>query len=283
MSLLRHIEACNSFDARRFLPLLSGKKRIGRVRLDNADFLRRFPDVFVVTHEEVQLIAPGDARARSAALEGVVEALVAERLIHKWRNEYYEVLPRWGAEPLLTLDRGAVSFFGARSHGVHLNGYREELGKLSLWIGRRALNKRVAPGKLDNMVAGGMGNGHGPQATLLKECEEEASIPETLARQAVPVGVITYCMEVRNGLRDDVLFLYDLKLPADFTPHNRDGETVGFELMDIEEALDRIRNSDDFKFNVNLVLIDFAMRHGVIKPEDPDYLAIALGLRRVAD
>jgi len=283
MSLLRHIEACNSFEPRRFLPLMSGKRQIGRIRLDNANFLRRFPEIFTVEPQQVTLIASGDVSAQSAAFDRVIDALVTERLINKWRNEYYEVLPRWGAAPVLTIDRGSVAFFGMRSHGVHLNGYRKEGGKLRLWIGRRAPNKRVAPGKLDNMVAGGMGNGHGPWATLLKECEEEASIPEALAAQAVAVGAITYCMEVRNGLRDDVLFCYDLELPADFTPHNSDGETVGFDLMDIEEILERVRTTDDFKFNVNLVLIDFAIRHGVITPDDPDYLEIVMGLRRTRD
>ena len=35
-----------------------------------------------------------------------------------------------------------------------------------------------------------------------------------------------------------------------------------------------------FKFNCNLVLIDFFVRHGLIGPEDPDYVAICRGLRR---
>ena len=41
-----------------------------------------------------------------------------------------------------------------------------------------------------------------------------------------------------------------------------------------------MRQTDDFKFNVNLVIIDFALRHGLIKPDDREYLDIVIGLRR---
>ena len=37
--------------------------------------------------------------------------------------------------------------------------------------------------------------------------------------------------------------------------------------------------SDDFKFNCNLVIIDF-IRHGILPPEHPDYENILRGLRR---
>jgi len=80
-----------------------------------------------------------------------------------------------------------------------------------------------------------------------------------------------------------VLFLYDLETPAEFVPENRDGELVEFMPMKAGEALARVRDSDDFKFNVNLTIIDFALRHGLLKPEDPDYLALLVGLHRGGD
>jgi hypothetical protein len=42
------------------------------------------------------------------------------------------------------------------------------------------------------MVAGGMGFGHSPGYTVLKESMEEATIPLEIARNAVPVGTISY-------------------------------------------------------------------------------------------
>jgi hypothetical protein len=141
----------------------------------------------------------------------------------------------------------------------------------------------VAPNKLDNIVAGGVGNGHGLDETLLKEGEEEASIPTSLTRRAVSAGAVTYRMETRLGIRDDVLFVYDLEMPAEFVPKNRDGEIVHFELMPATAVLDRVRATGDFKFNVNLVILDFALRHGILRPEDPEYLEVATGLHRRID
>ena len=66
-------------------------------------------------------------------------------------------------------------------------------------------------------------------------------------------------------------------------PHNRDGEIVRFELMPAATVLDRIRTTDDFKFNVNLVILDFALRHGLLRPDDPEYLDVANGLHRPLD
>ncbi len=283
MSFADHIRACNNHDPARAVPLLAGARRIGWLRRDNAAALARFPAVFAALPDRVQLLAQGDADAVSEAVDNVVEALVVERHIPKWRNETFDVMPRWGDPPLFRLDRGAVPFFGVRAYGVHLNGYRRDGGRLSLWIGRRAPDKRIAPDKLDNLVAGGIGNGYGVAATLVKEAEEEAGIPKELIERAVPVGAVTYRMETDLGIRDDVLFAYDLELPADFAPENHDGELVGFTLMPIGEVLDRIRATRDFKFNVNLIILDFAVRHGLIRPDDPEYVDVATGLHRPLD
>jgi hypothetical protein len=283
MSFRRHIIACNNFDQTRVVPLFVGNDRVGLLRRDNAAALRPFQEVFEVAADRVSLVAAGDVAAVSCAVETVVDALVAKHQVSKWRNETFDVATRWGAPPLFRLDRGAVPFFGTRAYGVHLNGYRREAGTLYLWVGRRSPDKQVAPDKLDNLVAGGIGNGHGLEETLYKEGEEEASIPRSLTCRAVPAGAISYRMETRLGIRDDVLFVYDLEMPADFAPKNQDGEIVDFELMPASEVLDRVRASDDFKFNVNLVILDFALRHGVLLPDDPEYLDVAAGLHRPLD
>jgi 8-oxo-dGTP pyrophosphatase MutT (NUDIX family) len=280
MSFADHIRACNNYDRTRVVPFFAGERRIGWLRRDNAAALARFHQVFAVEPERVQLVARGDVDAVSAAVDEVVEALVVENRLPKWRNEIFDVMPRWGEKPIFRVDRGAVAFFGVRAYGVDLNGYRRDPGGLSLWIGRRAPNKRLAPDKLDNLVAGGIGNGYGVAATLVKEADEEAAIPASLIERAVPVGAITYLMENEIGIRDGVLFIYDLEVPAEFVPQNRDGEVVHFELMPARRVIERIRSTDDFKFDVNLVMLDFALRHGLLPVEDPEYLEVASGLHR---
>ncbi len=283
MSLLRHIRACNAWEPARFLPFRRGPALLGLIRRDNAERLRRFPKLFEVGRDVVNLVAEGNAKAISAAVDRAVEELVAEGVIAKWRNEFFAVAEAWGAKVHFNLDRGAVPFFGVKAYGVHLNGYRRVGSRFKLWIGKRASNKIVAPGKLDNMVAGGIGVAHGLEETLVKEAAEEAALPKKLADRAVAVGAVSYRMETKTGLRNDVLFLYDVETPEDFTPRNTDGELVSFALMDAGAVVKRMRGTDDFKFNVALVNIDFALRHGVIGPDDPEYLDLTVGLHRPID
>ncbi len=283
MSFHDHIRSCNNYDPARAVPLFAGSDRIGLLRRDNAQALRRFPEIFAVEDDKARLLVSGDVEKVSRVVNSAVDALVAENCVPKWRNETFDVAARWGAPPVFRLDRGAVPFFGTRAYGVHLNGYCHAGNTILLWVGKRAPDKKVAPDKLDNLVAGGVGNGHGLDETLMKEGEEEASIPASLTRSAIPVGAVSYRMETRLGIRDDVLFVYDLEMPADFVPKNQDGEIVDFALMPASAVLERIRTTADFKFNVNLVMLDFALRHGVLRPDDPEYLDVANGLHRPSD
>jgi len=283
MSLLRHIQQCNAWDPARFVPFWHGGDRLGLLRKANAEALRRFPNAYRVDDQGVRLLVEGDVDAVSAVIEETTEHLVAEGLIAKWRYEFFAAAPRWGAKPHFRIDRGAVPFFGIRAYGVHLNGFVREGGRLKLWVGRRSPTKAVAPDKLDNLVAGGIDHAHGLKETLIKEAQEEASLPAALARRAVSVGAVSYRMAVTHGLRDDVLFCYDLELPRDFQPKNTDGELVAFTLEDAARVIDIASKGDDFKFNVNLVLIDFALRHGLISTDDPEYLALVTGIHRPID
>ena len=283
MSFGDHLRMCNSYVPARAVPLLAGNHRIGLVRRDNAAALRRFAEVFAVTEEVVALTAEGDAAAVSDAVDRVVDALVAEHRVPKYRNETFDVAARWGMPPVFRLDRGAVPLFGTRAYGVHLNGYRRDQDGLSLWVARRAPDRRLAPNKLDNLVGGGIASGYGAADTLVKEAGEEAAIASRLIDRAVPAGAVSYRMETELGIRDDVLFVYDLELPADFVPENRDGEVADFTLMPVAAVLDRIRDTADFKFNVNLVILDFAVRHGILRPDGAEYLEVASGLHRPLD
>ena len=87
-------------------------------------------------------------------------------------------------------------------------------------------------------------------------------------------------MERQEGLRDDLLYVYDLEMPESVLPRPNDGEIADFRLMPAAEVLALVRDTDEFKFNVNVTLIDFFIRHGTLRPGDPDYLALCRGLRR---
>ena len=102
-------------------------------------------------------------------------------------------------------------------------------------------------------------------------------------RQARPVGVVTYAHASENGFKPDVLYCYDLELPADFAPRCMDGEVEGFELLPLAEVAALVRDTAEFKPNCNLVVIDFLVRLGVVGPDHPEYLEIVGGLRAALD
>src|SRR6185437_14893155 len=161
--------------------------------------------------------------------------------------------------------RGALPSFGVLAMGVHVNGLVRQANGLHVWTAKRAANKALDPGKLDHIVAGGVPAGLTPAATLIKEAEEEAAIPESLAAQATVVSTISYAMERHEGLRRDLLHCYDLMLPEDFVPRAADGEVEAFELWPMQRVMAAVRDTDAFKFNVTLVLIDLFRRQGLIE------------------
>ncbi|MGH7213050.1 MAG: NUDIX hydrolase, partial [Acetobacteraceae bacterium] len=169
-----------------------------------------------------------------------------------------------GGPVLAQVDRGALPVLGIEAVGVHVNGLVQRTDGVHLWVARRAADKALDTGKLDHVVAGGVPAGLTAAETLVKEAAEEAAIPPELARRALPVGTITYAMERPEGLRRDILRCYDLALPTGFSPRAADGEVESFELWPLTRVLAVVRETDDFKFNVNLVLIDLFLRRVLI-------------------
>lgn len=253
---------------------------VGHIAPAFARHLAEFPRVFDIDARTVTLAERfSDFGSRSEAVDGVVRALARNGVLSDWREERYRVGVSFGAPPLLAIERAAVPRFGVRAYGVHVNGFvRGSDGRLGMWIGTRAKERGIAPGKLDQIVAGGQPVGLGVLDNLIKECGEEASIPSALAARAKPAGAVFYTVERPEGLRRDFLFIYDLELPADFIPRNADGEIERFELMPLEKVAAIVQESDDFKFNCALVVIDFMIRHGFIPGDHPDYAELVAGM-----
>ncbi len=226
-------------------------------------------------HPKFRSDAAGLLLTDPAALPEIARTLSRQGLF-RWRDEAFDVRHAIDGPVLAQIDRGALPSFGIQAQGVHINGLVTRPDGPHIWIARRARDKALDPGKLDHVVAGGVPSGLGPMQTLIKEAGEEASIPADLASRAVPVGVIRYAMLRPEGLRRDVLACYDLELPPHFEPVAADGEVEAFELWPIERAAEAVRDTDAFKFNVNLVLIDLFIRRGLIGGEEATALAAAL-------
>lgn len=284
MSFLAPITACNRHDLTGFRSFIIAGHPVGWIRHSLAERLTAIDPAFEVTETQVVLRpSPDNFEGRSRALARAADALVASGDVQKLHGEHYPVLARWGTAPLASLNRSVVAHFGITAYGLHVNGLvRQADGNLALWVARRAMDREVEPGKLDNLIAGGQPIGLGITENLVKEANEEAGFGPDIAARAVAVGTVTYRRETTVGLKNDVLFCYDLELATGQTPHNTDGEVESFELWPVDRVIHSLTHDlAAWKFNVPLVVIDFLLRHGFIKPDHPDYPAICAGLRQL--
>jgi hypothetical protein len=283
VSLLDRFRVIRPPDLSRYRRFVVDGHTVGLIAAPLAGRLGDHGDVFTVADTTVGL-AP-DLRGyaeRTAAVDRVLRALQRDGWFPGWRKEPYPVGPEFGTW-LFEMERAAVPPFGVRAYGIHVNGFVGRGAEMRLWVGRRSRHKPTYPGQLDHLVAGGQPAGLTLEENLLKECAEEASLPADLVGQARLVGITSYLSEMEEGLRNDVLFNYDLELPPDVVPVNADGEIEEFFLWPVDRVIEELAGAANFKFNVAFVIIDFLIRHGFVGPEEPGYLDLVRALRRRPD
>ncbi|XP_071989719.1 uncharacterized protein [Engystomops pustulosus] len=263
----------NSFHGAGCLPFCVQGQRVGWVTPAVAQVLAQDSDVFTLSKDSGprlelsdRLCSPQD---RSRAVQGVMEGLRGRNIypcLQEWRDELYDVKGLFSEPPLLSMERAATPLLGVPRYGVHVNGFLRRGDNIFMWIARRSLTKPNHPGKLDHLAAGGISAGSGVWETLLKECTEEACIPESLASTARPAGTVSYAYEQDSALYLECQFVYDLEVPESFQPRVGDGEVQEFYLW----PLDKVRGAiatQEFKPNCALVILDFLIRNGHIQPD----------------
>ena len=222
--------------------------------------------------------------SRTKAVAQVMEKLRDQGIVTGWRDESYPIGPNFYEPPVFVMERAAVPLLGAIEYGVHINGLVQKDGETKMWMARRSADKSKFPRMLDHIVAGGQPAGMSLMDNVVKECLEEANIPEDLTKAGVQAaGAISY--ETYSPSKDRVsravLFNYDLYLPANFQPTPVDGEVQEFFLWNIDQILESMAPDyhDPIKPNCYLVIIDWLLRQGHISPEVPGYLDVLRELR----
>lgn len=210
----------------------------------------------------------------------------AFKVLRGWRNEEY---PIYGPKRklVLSMERSVTPLLGCVTYGVHVTAYVNTPDGTKIWAPRRAQTKQTYPGMMDNTVAGGLSTGEEPFDCLIRECEEEASLPKHIAETAKACGTLTY-FHVRDsraggetGLcQPECQYIYDLEVPPDVIPQPGDDEAVDFRLLSIKEVQEALANGE-FKPNCALILVEFFVRHGILTAEtDSDYIEIVSRLHR---
>ena len=262
------IEAAQARDAGARLPLhILDQGRpvpVGSVARAHLPALADWADALQISDQAVTLRLP--AAERNAFFDAANRQLHKAGLLRAWRDETYPVLAANGQGPLLaTFERAASRFWGTLTFGAHCNGYRAGPdGRPShLWIARRAFDKSVDPGLLDNLIGGGVPWGQTPAAALLREGWEEAGLQAGQMQALRPGRRFTVLRDVAEGLQHEQVSVYDLALPADVQPQNQDGEVHSLALLPLDQALAHAA-AGDMTVDASLATLDFALRHRLL-------------------
>lgn len=193
-----------------------------------------------------------------------------------------------GTDYPVVVERAGATLFGLVSRGVHMTVYTLTCGSLKIWTPRRSSHMRTYPGMLDNSVAGGIGMDETPFQCLIREAEEEAGLSNELVRsEAISCGTLSYFQAWRSSpgseyqsLQPGLQYVYDLQVDEDVVLRPSDGEVAEFNLWSTEQVMQALRLGE-YKPSCALVLIDFFIRHGVIRAENErDFAEIAARLHR---
>ncbi|MDO5090210.1 MAG: DUF4743 domain-containing protein [Cardiobacteriaceae bacterium] len=275
MSFLDRLREANNANLDEYHPLFVHGARVGLIWKPQLERIRASGLVLDIIGNHCHWQPPGNFAENSALLADCAAKWHASGLVTGWRDENYAIAASFHDKPVAVIERAAMPILGACGYGVHVNGLTEKNGETHMWLGRRAPDKSTDPDKLDQIAAGGIPHGIGIFANMQKECAEEAALPETLTRNARAVSMTSYLRQTENGIRADILYNYDLWLPPDFIPENRDGEVAEFLCLPLTEIAHLVENSRDIKFNSALVIIDCLIRHGHLTPDHPDYANLA--------
>jgi 8-oxo-dGTP pyrophosphatase MutT (NUDIX family) len=242
-------------DYPRLWPLWAQERRFGWLRPEFAQMLRRWPEVFDYEEGRVAFSSSVEsAHLRSQAMAGVLDTLRAEGCFDAWRDERFSIYAEASSEPVLAMERGAIKRFGARGRSTHVNGLVDDVKGPAMWIARRSERKATDPGKLDNLIGGGIAEGYDPWDTLIKEAWEEAGISPQLAQSAHACDTLRFDYLVADGLDSNEVECFDLLLPADFQPACQDGEVQSFELLSLDEVHARLMQPELFTVDAALVI-----------------------------
>lgn len=267
-----------SFDEREWYALWINGCRLGYLndkwrRLLLRDWTGRLKtEVQAVYLETDSWLAAGDR------LQNMAAAWRDTGELSGWRNEQFTV--RHNGEALFDLERAAFRPLGFYSHAVHINGLCRSEEGWRFWIAKRSPYKAVDPGKLDNMVGGGIAAGESVAEAVCREGWEEAGLAEAWLGSLVCRARLMSLRPVSRGLHRECLHVFHAVLPEDVAPENQDGEVAAFERMDVLALAEKMCAGDMMNDALLATLAAFS-DYGLLDASHP--LAHFLAQARIGD
>jgi 8-oxo-dGTP pyrophosphatase MutT (NUDIX family) len=243
-----------------WLTIRYGSQVIGHIQPDYIPIINSYLEktdctaiVHYGEHLQIEKLSP---YLLSQELQELAEHLKREGLIPGWRNEHFAWLDTLGHERF-RMERAAFRSLGMHSRACHINGYTNNK---ELWLGKRSPNKATDPNMLDNIAAGGLSADETLHQCAIRELWEEAGVHLEIAKLVEPVASIhVRRIDEIKGLHDESIYTFDLPLPEDFIPENKDGEVAGFVKVPYLEAADLIL-AGELTPDAAVVSADFLLR-----------------------
>jgi len=229
------------------VPLRVGDATVGWLWDAWRERLLEPPTPFAAGGDGVVLAGPAqDFDARTETLARWADALRHRVPLPGWRDERCVVFD--GSRPLFAIERALLRPLGLRLRSALACAWSAGEHGPAIWVARRADTKPVDPGRLDVLVGGGIAGFDDAWSTLLRECAEEAGLPEAIARTARPAGVLELCHPALDAglpvLHREHVTLYELRLPPGVVPRCADGEHQSIAAMSPAEAIASIGQGD---------------------------------------
>lgn len=243
-------------------------ERVGSVDESHLAALQPWARWVEVREQAVVLTAP--PQDREAMFLDLNRRLHELGLIRAWRDEPFALFSPSSGAVLALFERAAARFWGTLTLGAHCNGWvaGPDGQPEAMWIARRSPTKATDPGKLDNLVGGGVPFGQTPWEALLREGFEEAGLSPSQTARATPGRVIELDRDVPEGRQFERLHVFDLQLQPDEIPRNQDGEVAEFNLWPLREVCARAA-TDEMTVDAALVTLDFMLRRRLLPPPQP--------------
>ena len=258
--------------------------------------LMPWTDKFVVdntpTNRSVTLRDPPEGRSTSIscsqAFQELIDIAIEADVFKTLHFQHSEAFPILGAKYSVDVERFAGDLFGIAARGAHMTMYTLTSAGMKIWVPRRNANMFTYPNKLDTTVAGGVAADETPLQNIIREAQEEASLPKDLIVKNIrATGVLTYMSYFAGTpggkepyICPDIVYVYDLEVGPEVTPVPEDGEVKEFYLMSADEIQEALKQGE-FKTNSAVVMLDFFVRHGIITSDnEKDYVEIVQRMHR---
>lgn len=196
----------------------------------------------------------------SDRLDDVRAALHNAGIIGPARGELMSLCLVPDGPELAVIDRSAVRILGLWVHKVHVNGLVQGSGPPRVWLSRRAVHAEWNANRFDTLVAGGCAAGHDIEQTVRLEGWQEAGLTPAQLDDLKPVSRMSVQYPSERGFLREVLIIFDLDLPENFTPECHDGEIDWAKRYSHDEVHQLILDETELKMSSALVCRDLLRR-----------------------